>query len=77
MGAERRLLEEPRHKFMIFYEVNILLLQGTFAAPQTKTFPRFQITRTIVTIIFLVRHGDRDVKLTAKELKAINVLTIR
>lgn len=58
VGTKRRLLEESRHEFVIFHQVNILLLQGTLAASQTKRLAHFQVTTTVITIIFLVRHTD-------------------
>lgn len=33
VGAERRLLEEPRHELVVFDQVNILLFERSLAAP--------------------------------------------
>lgn len=58
MGTERRLLEEPRHELVVLHEVNILLLEGTLPASQAERLVDLQLTTTIVTIIFFLRHRD-------------------
>lgn len=54
MGAERRLLEEPRHELVAFDVVNILLLQRAFPASEAEA--ERSIRTPLITIIILCHH---------------------
>lgn len=55
VGTEGGLLEEARHELVVFYEVNILLFERAFAAPEPQVLGGAQFARFFHHIV--VRHG--------------------